>query len=220
MTMTALKPSRRRSRLLTALLTATVAAFTGGQALNPAPAAAVTDEGSAACVEAYEWECEESGVGAGGGGGDSQGGSSASDWPWEDVSDGSDISDGSEATSDGSEGGNAPAEPDNSGNGYDVPGPLDPNNPPPSTQVHYETPTWVPWTDRSRDDGWSEKHLWSLLGHCQDVQDELEEIRDDIRDGGSGGRWWTLQSGKQRVRALHRFWKKNECTELFDQVGR
>jgi hypothetical protein len=203
-------PAGCPGRALTALLAA-VAALTGGaQALSPAPAAAETNEGTVTCFESTWFnECEDkSGVGTGSGAGD--GGSDY--WPWEDVS----PSTG--GTGEGVEGGPELVNPGYEGNGYDVPGPVDPNNPSSSTQVKWKEPDWVPWTDPSRDGGWAQRRLEERYGHCESIQEEVDDIRNDLRHGRSGGRWWTLQSREKRVKALHKSWRKLGCTDLFDMV--
>jgi hypothetical protein len=200
---------------MTALLATAVAALTGGvQALSPATAAAETNDGTVACFESTWFnECEDppgaGGVGVSGGASSGDGGSGY--WPWEDVSE------GSEGTGDGEDGGATSIDPGYGGNGYDAPA-ADPNNPPSSTQVEWNEPHWVPLSDSARDHGWSERHLRYLYGRCESIQDEVEDIRDDLRHGKSGGRWWTLQSREKRVKALHKGWAKLGCADLFDMV--
>jgi hypothetical protein len=205
-------PVGRRGRAMTALLATTVAALTGGvQALSPAAAVAATNDGTVACTESTWFnECEDpsgaGGVGAGGGAPSGDGGSDY--WPWEDDSG---------STSGGGDGGTTSIDPGYGGNGYDVPA-VDPNNPPSSTQVEWREPYWVPWSDPARDRGWSQRHLRYLYGQCESIQDDVEDIRDDLRHGKSGGRWWTLQSREKRVKALHKSWTKLGCADLFDMV--
>ena len=205
-------PVGRRGRAIAALLATAVAALTGGvQVWSPATAAAETNDGTVACTESTWFnECEDpsgaGGIGAGGGAP-----SGDSDWPWED------LSEGTEGTGDGGSGGTTPVDPGYGGNGYDVPA-VDPNNPPSSTQVEWKEPYWVPRSDLARDRGWSQRHLRYLYGQCESIQDDVDDIRDDLRQGKSGGRWWTLQSRAKRVKALHKSWTKLGCADLFDMV--
>lgn len=192
-------------------LCATVAALGGGaQALGPAPAAAYLgeDDGCDGLV------CEGDGYGKGG---DGKGGSWDKGTAWE--AGNSDFRHRNGAGADNGFGeDDRPADPDsNTGSTFGGDrGPYNPRNPSRFLQGYPDY--W--WAPDGHLDNFVLSKLRRAYSHCEDMAEELDEIRDDLSHDRSAGRWYLLQSEKSRLKGLKEHWRLDDCNDIYDQVGR
>ncbi len=192
-------------------LFATAAALSGGaQALGPVPAVAYLgeDDGCDGLV------CEGNGYGKGG---DGKGGSWGKGTAWE--AGNSDFRHRNGAGADNGFGeDDRPTDPD-SNNGSTSGGDLDPYNPMnPHRPLQGYPDYW--WAADGHNDKFTISKLRRAFDHCQDMAEELDEIRDDLAHDRSIGRWYLLQDGKSRLEGLQKHWRRDECSDIYDLVGR